>query len=106
MSWMDDARAAISDPAFAGVAGSILSLKWAPGEEWTTRIVSFLVGLGFSIWGTQALIEALSIKWTNAQSLFAFLLGMLSMNLLAKLIDFIKTTSLADLIATWRGGAK
>ncbi len=107
MSWIDDARAAAGDPTVAGVVGSLLSLKWAPGEDWKTKFVSFLCGLAWAVFGAKAIISAMGVTWDNAQTLFAFLLGLLGMNLTAKISEFVKTTSVADIIATIRnGGAK
>lgn len=106
MSWIDDARAAAGDPTVAGVVGSLLSLKWAPGGDWKTKFVSFLCGLAWAVFGARALISAMGVTWDNAQTLFAFLLGLLGMNLTAKVSEFIKTTTIAELIATLRGGAK
>lgn len=106
MSWMDEARAAAGDPTFAGVVGSLLSLRWAPGDHWREKVVSFVCGMAFAVFAAPSLIDAMAVKWANAQSLFAFLMGLLGMNLVAKFFEFLRTTSLADLISTWRGGAK
>ncbi len=104
MSWIDEVRNAISDPAAAGVAGSLLSLQWVPGATWKTKMISFLCGMACAIYVTPTLLDALDVRWHNSQSLFAFLLGLLGMNLLAKLGDFVSKTSIADLIAALRGG--
>lgn len=104
MSWFDDQLTALAQsPAAAGVAGTLLSLRWAPGNSWASRAWSVAGGLALVIWGAPYAVEALGITAKAGPPAIGFLAGFLGLNLLSKLWDWVAATSFGELLSSfWR----
>lgn len=85
MNWWDDNMTPwISTPQVAGVLGSIISLRWAPGRRWVDRAFSVACGLGVAFYGAPWLAQHLEVSSNAGLALFGFLGGLLGMNLIIK----------------------
>lgn len=99
MSWLDDAGNWLTNPQVAGVFGSLLSLRWAPGKDWRDKVFSFGCGVACTAYLAPAAVDymGLAAKW--APPLFGFLAGLLGMNIVAKLVSFVRDTDWPGTIA-------
>jgi hypothetical protein len=96
--WNENVTPILSSPTAAGVFGSLLSLKWAPGANWIERVFSFLCGIACVLYLAPAIIGSMTIQSPWMPGLFNFLTGLLGMNLIAKAVDFVKN---ADWSTIW-----
>lgn len=90
MSLIDDIYKAATTPEAAGVLGSLISLRWTPGDTWFLRLTGFAGGIGFAMFIAPLLIEYMEIKSQKGPLAFAFIGGLIGMNLLVKTVEFIR----------------
>ena len=87
MTWWDDNITPIlMQPASAGVAGAVLGALNAPGLTLREQFFNLLAGVASAIYLAPFLAERADIRSDHGQLAFAFVVGLLGMNLLAKLI--------------------
>ncbi len=95
MAWFDDH---LMRPESAGLLGAALGWLNAPGGSWRVQAFNLLGGLGAAVYVAPWLAEAASIKSASGQLAFAFLLGLVGMNVLAKLIAAAKKISREEIL--------
>lgn len=100
MNWFDDVWVR---PESAGVAGALLGLFNAPGETWRLRTFNLGSGVAASWFLAPWVCEVVGITSENGRLALAFLVGLIGMNLVAKIINHVNVSSLADLIDLLRG---
>lgn len=83
MSWWDDI---LMQPESAGTLGAILGALNAPGLTLRDQAFNLLGGLGAAIYLAPWMAERADITSSHGRLAFAFLFGLIGMNLLAKLI--------------------
>lgn len=87
MTWWDENIAPIlMQPASAGVTGAILGALNAPGLTIREQFFNLFAGVGAAIYLAPFLAEEANIQSGHGQLAFAFVVGLLGMNLLAKII--------------------
>lgn len=99
MSWED----LIKSPDAAGVAGAVLGWLSAPGG--TLREQAFNVGAGFgaAFFLAPYLAERAGLSGRSSQMAFAFVVGLVGMNVLPKLIGAAKRADWSALLPAKKG---
>ena len=100
MNWFDDVWVR---PESAGVAGALLGLFNAPGDTWRQRTFNLGSGIAASWFLAPWVCEVIGITSDNGRLALAFLVGLIGMNLVAKIINHVSVSSLADLLDLLRG---
>lgn len=93
--WMDTH---LLRPEITGLVGSVLGVLNTPGSGWRERLFNFGAGLGAAWFLAPAIEDYFNLTSNNARMAVAFVVGLVGMNLLAKIIDYIKNTPLASII--------
>lgn len=89
---------AIVTPEGAGAVGSIVSLRWAPGDSWLIKLSSVAGGMAFAIFIVPWLIEYMEVKSAKAPLAMAFIGGLVGMNLLAKTWAYVQSVDFRELL--------
>lgn len=89
---------AIVTPEGAGAVGSIVSLRWAPGDSWLIKLTSVAGGMAFAIFVVPFVVEYLEIKSARAPLALAFIGGLVGMNLLHKSWLFAQSVDLREIL--------
>lgn len=84
-------------PEATGLIGSLLGVLNTPGTGWRERVFNFGAGAGAAWFIAPAVEDYFSLTSNNARMAVAFVVGLVGMNLLAKIIDYVKNTPLASL---------
>lgn len=95
MAWFDDN---LMRPESAGLLGAALGWLNAPGGNWRVQAFNLLGGLGAATYVAPWLAEAASIKAQSGQLAFAFLLGLVGMNVMAKIIMATKQITRQEIL--------
>lgn len=66
-------------PFAASVVGSIVGLKFLPGDKWSEKALSAGGGFGCAVFGTQLLVLFMPLPSVGVVSGISFMLGMLGM---------------------------
>jgi hypothetical protein len=103
VSFSDDWNAVVQHPAVAGVVGSLLSLRWVPGNSWGERFFSFGCGMGVVLFLVPAAIGYMEVKAAWAGPAFGFMGGILGINLVGKSVDYVKNAEWGALLDLLRG---
>lgn len=93
----------IYNPLMAGAVGAVVSLRWAPGENWLGRLFNVLCGTAITTFGSPAAWEYFRLTSNAQQTFTAFALGVLGMNLAATVVTWVANVKIGDLLA-WRKG--
>lgn len=91
----------VKSPFFAGLIGSIVSLKWAPGISWFERLFNATCGSMMAGFLSPAVAQYLKLSSPEMQSATAFATGLLGLNLAATGVRWLATLQLGDLLP-WR----
>ena len=90
-------------PWLAGALGAIVALRGVPGASWLERLINVLCGSLLSGFLSPALSEYFGMTTPAMQSAVAFAVGLFGLNLMAAILEFIKTAKLGDYIPWKRG---
>jgi hypothetical protein len=96
-----DPERIIKSPFFAGMLGSIVSLKWAPGTRWTERAFNAFCGSAMAGFMAPAVAQYLKLDSPQMQGATAFAAGLFGLNLAATGFRWLATLQLSDLLP-WR----
>ena len=96
-----DLDEAARNPFLAGVAGSVMSLKFAPGAGWLERVGNVLAGSLCAGYAAPAAAEFLHLSSRPMQALAGFVLGMFGLSLCAAIIDWLRSGKLGDSLSSW-----
>ena len=86
---------------FGGIVGSLVGLRWAPGDSWRERFANVFSGSACSIFVSPGVADWLHISTQGMRSLLAFLIGMFGMSVAASVIDAIAQLKLAKIADSW-----
>jgi hypothetical protein len=94
-----------SSPFAIGAIGSLVALKSAPGSNWLERFTNVMCGSVTAAFGTPALAEWMQFS-PAATNLSAFVIGLISMSLIASILQGVKQIDFAGIASSWlkRGG--
>lgn len=95
---LDDAA---RNPFVAGVAGSMLSLKFAPGDSWIERLTNVVAGTLCAGYAAPVAVEFLHLESKTSQALAGFVIGLFGLSLCASIGEWIKSGKLAESISSW-----
>lgn len=84
----------ITSPLSAGLAGSLLSLKWAPGNAWWERFTNTALSFSIVIYGCPWLFEFFHITSERSQAGISLAVGLYGLNLCAKGVEGLKQVEL------------
>lgn len=99
MSWED----IVKSPDAAGVAGAILGWLSAPGGTLRVQLFNVGAGLGAAVFLAPFLAERAGIESQAGRMAFAFIVGLVGMNLLPKLSLAVKRGEWRELMP-WKKG--
>jgi hypothetical protein len=91
------------NPAVAGVAGSLVALRFSPGETWGERLFNFICGSLCAILLAPAVAEFLSLTSHAMLSGLSFAIGLFGLSIAAALSHGLKGVNLAEVITGWIG---
>ena len=109
MKWADDIAPLIARPETAGTVGSILAFIRAPGESLPAKAFNLLSGIATAIFVFPYALEMSGITSQAGAIAFSFILGLISMNLVAKTIDWGSKLTVEDFwnfVAKFRPGGR
>ena len=91
----------IKSPWVAGAMGAIVALRGVPGISWAERSFNVLSGLLIAGYVSPAAAGYLGFEDPTMQSAAAFLTGLFGLNLVAAIVETIRTTDFRGLLP-WR----
>ena len=89
-------------PEVSGAAGATLGLLNAPGTTLRERVFNFMAGVCCAAFLAPVIDQYYNITSKSQTTAIAFVVGLLGMNLVAKAIDYLRQTSVSDLINMFR----
>jgi hypothetical protein len=95
-SWVSDLS---KEPGFAGMLGSLLSLRWMPGMSWKQKAFSLAGGFAVAWYLVPFALESLTITSKSAPTAFGFLGGFIGLNLLGKMWTYVAETTFGELLS-------
>jgi hypothetical protein len=100
IDWSKAFDAVVHNPFVVGAVGAIVSLKYAPGDKWFDRAQNVFGGSVCAGYGTPFLVEWMG--WTSPHiTVFAgFVIGLVSMTLVAEILQAVKGVKWSDLLVT------
>lgn len=96
-----DLPAILAHPATAGIAGSLVGLRVAPGSTWGERIANVACGALIAAYVGPAVAEWLGIAGPTGQALLGFGLGLAGLTLADVSLRAVRELRLADVLASW-----
>ena len=96
-----DVHAILAHPATAGIAGSLVGLRVAPGATWRERIANVACGALIAGYVGPAVAEWLAIATPTGQSVLGFGLGLAGLTLADVGLRAVRELRLADVLSSW-----
>lgn len=94
---LDPARL-IDHPAAAGIAGAMLSLRFAPGATWGARAVNVIGGAAVAVYVGPMVAEMLQLSSNGARMGLGFGLGAFGVTLADVIVAALRDLQLAKII--------
>lgn len=88
----------IKSPWVAGAMGAIVALRGVPGLTWAERAFNVFAGLLIAGYVSPAAASYLGLAEPTMQSAAAFLCGLFGLNLMAAVVEAIRTADLGRLL--------
>jgi len=107
-----DPQKIIYSPLFTGLVGSMVALKFAPGESWGERLTSVSTGYSFAVFLAPVASEQFHLSSQASIAGMAFAVGVFGMSFAAAAFVGMKElklgTILGDALSSWinKGGSK
>lgn len=96
-----DPERVIKSPFMVGLAGAIVSLRWAPGISWKERLFTAASGSVMAGFFSPAVSQYLKLDSPEMQGATAFAMGLFGLNAAATILRWIASLQLGDLLP-WR----
>lgn len=93
-----DPERVIKSPFLIGLAGAIVSLRWAPGTSWWERFFTAASGSLMAGFFAPAASQYMKFESAEMQSATAFAMGLFGLNAAATALRWLSTLQLADLL--------
>ena len=101
MSIHPDTEAVVNSHIVAGLLGSLVGLKWAPGATWLERVTNVAVGFGCAVYLTPGGAEWLGVESPRALAAMSFAAGMFGLSFAAAVSTGIRETEVGAIISSW-----
>ena len=88
----------IKSPWVAGAMGAIVALRGVPGLSWAERLFNVFSGLLIAGYVSPAAAGYLGLEEPTMQSAAAFLCGLFGLNLMAAIVEAIRTADLGRML--------
>lgn len=88
----------IKSPWVAGAMGAIVALRGVPGLTWAERAFNVFAGLLIAGYVSPAAASYLGLAEPTMQSAAAFLFGLFGLNLMAAVVEAIRTADLGRIL--------
>lgn len=88
----------IKSPWVAGAMGAIVALRGVPGLSWAERLFNVFSGLLIAGYVSPAAAGYLGLEEPTVQSAAAFLCGLFGLNLVAAIVEAIRTTDFRGML--------
>ena len=95
--WTDTAAAVGRSPFFVGGVGSVIALKFAPGARFIDRLQNVAGGSVCAGYGTPFVAEWMGWTSINMKLFSAFIIGVVSMTLVAEILQALKAVPWSEL---------
>lgn len=91
-----------SSPFVPGALGALVTaLKFTPGATWPERVVNVVAGSLVAGYVAPPLLEYLRVASPSAMGGAAFMLGLLSMSIVAAVLSAVRETKWAEIVTSW-----
>jgi hypothetical protein len=96
----------VATPLFAGVAGALVALRFAPGATWGDRSINVLSGSACAGFIAPAAGELFKLTSSPMLACLSFFLGMFGMSIAAAIMQGFRDLKVAEILSGWlsRGG--
>ena len=88
----------VKSPWVAGAVGAIVALRGVPGITWGERLFNAFSGLMIAGYISPAAADYLGLEGANIQGATAFLFGLFGLNLVAAIVETIRTTDFRGML--------
>lgn len=88
----------VKSPWVAGAVGAIVALRGVPGITWGERLFNAFSGLMIAGYISPAAADYLGLEGANMQGATAFLFGLFGLNLVAAIVETIRTADFRGLL--------
>lgn len=88
----------IRSPWVAGAMGAIVALRGVPGLSWAERLFNVFAGLLIAGYVSPAASGYLGLEDPTMQSAAAFICGLFGLNLMAEIVEVIRTADLGRML--------
>jgi hypothetical protein len=102
MTWPHQGESQVIDSHIvAGLLGSLLGLKWAPGASWLERLANVGIGFGCAVYLAPGVAEWMGVQSARGLAAMIFAMGMFGQSLAAAAAQFIRSADFGAIIASW-----
>jgi hypothetical protein len=91
----------LHSPLAAGLAGSVIGLRFAPGLNWLERCANVIAGTLTAAYATPGIASWFDVTKPEMLSAMAFALGLFGLSLAAACIQAVRDLKLAEIISGW-----
>lgn len=102
MSWED----IVKTPDIAGAVGAVLGFLSAPGGTRREQVFNLMAGLGCAVFVAPYLAERVDMQSHAAKMAFAFVIGLIGLNIIPKLTSAAKKTDWLSRFLPSKGAEK
>jgi len=88
-------------PWIAGAMGAIVALHGVPGASWVERLFNVVAGVLIAGYVSPAVAEYFGLNSVSMQSAAAFVCGLFGLNIIAAMVQWVRTADLAVFLP-WR----
>jgi hypothetical protein len=96
-----DLNKLLHSPLAAGVAGSVIGLRFAPGLTWIERVANVMAGSLTAAYATPGIAAWFDVTKPEMLSAMAFALGLFGLSLAAAGMQAMRDLKLAEIISGW-----
>lgn len=96
-----DPQKIATSPLAAGVLGSLVGLRLAPGLSWPERLTNVITGSVCAGFAAPAAGEMFRLTSASMLGFLAFAMGMFGMSIAAAMMQALRDLKLAEIIAGW-----
>lgn len=96
-----DLNKLLHSPLAAGVAGSVIGIRFAPGLTWVERVFNVMAGSLTAAYATPGIATWFDVSKPEVLSAMAFALGLFGLSLAAAAMQGVRDLKVAEIISGW-----